>query len=365
MTAVLRLSLMTPLGDSPDQQKRMLTDGSLKIGRDETNDWSLDDGSRLISRHHCTINATGGLFIIIDSSANGLFINDAKQPLGRGNSAILSNGDTLRMGNVAISVEVAEEVLTTADPFRAVLPKLGSPDLPPAIKAEPLDAPLPAAILASMAQAPPPDWDSFGLRPLPSLGPAPDENARPVTLEDHLPSEQEALLPLRVSTLAIPEDWDDELAGAAKVPPAGAEPQPVFSAPPFGQPAFSQPAAPPPRIPDRTLRQPGAEQPAEARAGLATALALVEALARIEAEILGPSEAPLLAGPPEQALARLDEEQGDWLGLTLNSLAARVISHLKRPDSAASQAGAATAQGQDEPWPTPSPVPYIPEGDLS
>lgn len=362
MTAILRLSLMTPIGDSPDQQKRMLTSGTLKIGRDESNDWSLDDGSRRISRHHCTITATGGLFIIIDSSANGLFINDAKQPLGRGNSAILSNGDTLRMGNVAISVEVAEEMLTASDPFRAVLPKLGSPDLPPAAAPEPQDAPLPAAILASMAQAPPPDWDSFGLRALPSLGPAQGETERPVTLADHLPAEQEALLPLRVSTLPIPEDWDDELAGPSRILPAGTDPRAAASAAPLPPPPFPPAPAFPAGGP---ARQPDVAPAVNAPAANAATVALVEALARIEAEILGPDEAPLLAGPPELVLARLTSEEGDWIGLTLNSLAARVISHLKRRDPAASQAGAGTAQEQAAPWPAPSPVPFIPEGDLS
>ncbi|OYX85545.1 MAG: hypothetical protein B7Y84_15365 [Azorhizobium sp. 32-67-21] len=201
MTAVLRLSLMTPLGDSPDQQKRMLTSGSLKIGRDETNDWSLDDNSRRISRHHCTITANGGLFIIIDSSANGLFINDAKQPLGRGNSAILSNGDVLRIGNLAISVEVAEQLVTDSDPFRAVLPKLGSPSVPkPETTEDALDRPLSASVLSSMSSAPPPDWASFGLRPLPDLGRPDDAVQRPVTMEDHLPAEQEAILAPRVTS---------------------------------------------------------------------------------------------------------------------------------------------------------------------
>lgn len=356
MTAVLRLSLMTPLGDSPDQQKRMLTSGTLKIGRDESNDWNLDDGSRLISRHHCTITATGGLFVIIDSSANGLFINDAKQPLGRGNSAILSNGDTLRIGNLAISVEVAEEILTSTDPFRAVLPKLGSPDLPPALPAGPQDTPLPAAVFASMAKAPAPDWDSFGLRPLPSLNAAADDAEKPVTLADHLPAEQEALLPLRLSTQAIPEDWDADFDAAPQPLPRTPNVQPPAPLP------FAPPAPAPAPAP---AFAPAVATASPAPLANAAAVALVEALARIEAEILDPSEAPLLAGPPEQVLARLDSEEGDWIGLTLNSLAARVISRLKRPDSVASQASPVPSKEQDTYWPTPSPIPYIPEGDLS
>lgn len=385
MTAVLRLSLMTPLGDSPDQQKRMLTSGSLKIGRDETNDWSLDDNSRRISRHHCTITANGGLFIIIDSSANGLFINDAKQPLGRGNSAILSNGDVLRIGNLAISVEVAEQLVTDSDPFRAVLPKLGSPSVPKSETTEDaLDRPLSASVLSSMSSAPPPDWASFGLRPLPDLGRPDDAVQRPVTMEDHLPAEQEAILAPRVISQAIPEDWDLDLGAGAR--PAMPGP---FSAPGGGPPVSAVPLRPAPDLsassfpapglyprtmpdvvaPERTGPQSAAPEVA-ARQGnpppapSAAALALVEALARIEAEVVGPFETALLSGPPEQVLARLESEEGDWIGLTLAALAARIISRLNRPETITSQSGPTAPQDHEPPRPNTAPIPYIPEGDL-
>lgn len=385
MTAVLRLSLMTPLGDSPDQQKRMLTSGSLKIGRDETNDWSLDDNSRRISRHHCTITANGGLFIIIDSSANGLFINDAKQPLGRGNSAILSNGDVLRIGNLAISVEVAEQLVTDSDPFRAVLPKLGSPSVPkPETTEDALDRPLSASVLSSMSSAPPPDWASFGLRPLPDLGRPDDAVQRPVTMEDHLPAEQEAILAPRVISQAIPEDWDLDLAAGARpampgpfsapggVPPVSAvplRPAPDLAASAFPPPGLYPRAMPDVVAPERTAPEsagPGSAVPqvSPPPAPSAAALALVEALARIEAEVIGPFEAPLLAGPPEQVLARLESEEGDWIGLTLAALAARIISRLNRPETITSQSGATAPQDHEPPRPNIAPIPYIPEGDL-
>ena len=380
MTAVLRLSLMTPLGDSPDQQKRMLTSGTLKIGRDETNDWSLDDNSRLISRHHCTITANGGLFIIIDSSANGLFINDAKQPLGRGNSAILSNGDVLRIGNLAISVEVAEQLVTDSDPFRAVLPKLGSPAVPkPESMQDPLDRPLPASMLSSMSSSPPPDWESFGLRPLPDLGRPDDAVQRPVTLEDHLPAEQEAILAPRIVSQAIPEDWDLDLgAGLRSVTAdpfsASGGAAPLNAMPLRPAPDLSAAALPSGGLSSRPMPEAAATEPlapevavvqrSEAQGPSPAVLALVEALARIEAEVVGPSEPALLAGPPEQVLARLEGEEGDWIGLTLAALAARVISQLKRPETITSQSGAAAPKDHEPSRPNLAPFPYIPEGDL-
>ncbi|TCT02468.1 FHA domain-containing protein [Aquabacter spiritensis] len=372
MTAVLRLKLLTSIEGPPDQQSRSLTSGALKIGREEGNDWIIDDGSRLISRHHCTITASGGLFVIIDSSANGLFINDAKQPLGRGNSAILSDGDTIHLGHVSIAAQVGEQLVTEADPFRAILPRLDSPEVPmPQRAPDPFDLPVsipPGRRSAPSMNVPDPGWPNFELRPLPDLV-QPSSKAEAVTLADHIPAEQEAILPMRVVKSEIPEDWDADLMPRPPepvTPRAPRLPQPP-SIPPSS--AFDAPQAPPPpaasatpQIPDWDLDFDPAPAPPPAGAPNAVALALLEALARIEAEVVGSDESALLAGPPVEVLARIESEESEWIGLSLASLSARVIAKLKQAEV---RSGGGVPETDAAPSRFGTSLPPAPESDLS
>jgi len=50
-------------------------DGVLRIGRDDSADWTLPDRSGGISRNHCTIRFADDAFVLEDSSANGTFVN--------------------------------------------------------------------------------------------------------------------------------------------------------------------------------------------------------------------------------------------------------------------------------------------------
>ncbi len=291
MSPVLRLSLMGPSDAPPDQRGRMLTSGSLKIGRDESNDWILDDDSRLISRYHCTITSTAGVFVVIDSSANGVFINDAQQALGRGNSSILSEGDVLRIGHIGIAVSVAEAFGEVSDPFRAILPPLRN---------------------NGIDMSPQEDFDSFGLRPASgqttnspeargaasppfSLRPLPSAKAEPDW--EHVPAEQQALSPVRTVSSQIPEDWDRDII-----------PEP-FS---FAGPVPVLPSAPQPTVGPKNVT-----------------LALVEALARVERAVLGPGEPALLSGSVDDALARLESSDMEWTALALEGLALRVVARLE------------------------------------
>jgi len=82
------------------------------VGRATNNSWVLPDPERLISSKHASITYQNGQFRITDNSTNGLFINNAAQPLGRGNSAPLNSGDQLIIGDYII--EVIIEGLTPA-----------------------------------------------------------------------------------------------------------------------------------------------------------------------------------------------------------------------------------------------------------
>lgn len=89
------------------------------LGRTRTCDWVLIDASRFISGKHAVITEQNGVYQITDTSTNGIFINDAKVPLGKGNSTILKNGDILKIGEYAIKVSIngASQSAAAPGPF--------------------------------------------------------------------------------------------------------------------------------------------------------------------------------------------------------------------------------------------------------
>src|SRR4051794_34985468 len=73
------------------------------FGRSASCDWALPDSSNTLSSRHGRVDFNGRGFVITDTSTNGVYINTVDDPLGRGNSAILSDGDTLYVGNFVIT----------------------------------------------------------------------------------------------------------------------------------------------------------------------------------------------------------------------------------------------------------------------
>src|SRR5688572_26025355 len=76
------------------------------IGRSLENDWALPDGQRFLSSRHASIDFRSGSFYIVDTSTNGVYVNDSDQPVGRGNPQRLFTGDRLRIGEYEMSVEI-------------------------------------------------------------------------------------------------------------------------------------------------------------------------------------------------------------------------------------------------------------------
>lgn len=79
------------------------------IGRAVENDWVLPDPDRHISSKHAAILNKDGHYFILDTSTNGVFINDSKTRLGRGNSVRLQPNDTFRIGDFVFQVCLDEE----------------------------------------------------------------------------------------------------------------------------------------------------------------------------------------------------------------------------------------------------------------
>jgi type VI secretion system protein len=80
--------------------------GGGSIGRAHDNDWVLPDPQRYLSAHHARVRFRDGVFHLLDTSTNGVFINDRSAALGRRASYALRDGDSLRLGEYRIGVSI-------------------------------------------------------------------------------------------------------------------------------------------------------------------------------------------------------------------------------------------------------------------
>ncbi len=92
------------------------------IGRSADNDWSLPDARRYLSAHHARIYCRDGHYYLEDISTNGVYVNDAAEPLAKqGLDAYrLRDGDVLRLGEYQIGVSLEEP--HTGDSSAGLLP---------------------------------------------------------------------------------------------------------------------------------------------------------------------------------------------------------------------------------------------------
>jgi type VI secretion system protein len=114
-------------GLSGPSQTKLLTSGTLSIGRGPGNDWVLPDPDRHLSKTHCVISIENGRPVLTDLSTNGVHINGARQATARDSRTVLTDGDDFRLGDYTISVSEVEDARpaayggggTVADPFGA------------------------------------------------------------------------------------------------------------------------------------------------------------------------------------------------------------------------------------------------------
>jgi type VI secretion system protein len=79
------------------------------IGRAHDNDWVLPDPQRYLSAHHARVQFRDGNYYLLDTSTNGVYINDGSAPLGRRNAYALRDGDRLRLGDYQLTVSIDTE----------------------------------------------------------------------------------------------------------------------------------------------------------------------------------------------------------------------------------------------------------------
>ncbi|PWC37543.1 FHA domain-containing protein [Azospirillum sp. TSO35-2] len=337
----LRLTLIQCPPAQGGDISRDLGTGRLVIGRGPDCDWVLNDPERLLSKAHCLVEFKGGVYVVIDSSTNGVFLNDNQAPIGRGNSAVIGDGDRLRLGGFVMRAGFAAEDAPPAnDPFLAVLRGSGPPAADPGFGGPAGDDPfaLPAFQRGSMPVMPIPDDDDLFGEPAAggSRGFAGWERTAAGGSDtggggaDWPDSTQTDFVPSGLGTMrvgldgaggGIPDDWLDEPVAAAPpadAPPlAAAPPAPPALAPdwddePLVPPAFAARAAPPSAAPLAPSGDPGGD-PALTRALVDVVLTMVRRQAALEALLgLDPDDTlaqgdSLLrrATDPDDALARL------------------------------------------------------------
>jgi len=85
------------------------------IGRNGDNDWILPDPKNYVSGRHALIDFQAGAYYLIDTSRNGVYVNSADEPVGRGHPQRLFDGDRLRIGEYDLLIELTEDDLDLMD----------------------------------------------------------------------------------------------------------------------------------------------------------------------------------------------------------------------------------------------------------
>jgi type VI secretion system FHA domain protein len=224
----------------------MFTEGGT-IGRTRTCDWVLIDASRFISGKHAVISSQNGGYQITDTSTNGVFINDSKVPLGKGNSAILNNGDTLKIGEYIIKVAIGQQ------PAEPAQPASGAQIQPPPDILGDMEGlgegPIDPLELFKQPKKPQPPSKPVQPRPAEKQGFIPQPEKPPEISS----SEQDHAAPVHnhfVPPNIIPDDWLEE----EKKPPKNKAPSRSDLKPP--PPTEEQPRFVPPKPSEDAIKKP-------------------------------------------------------------------------------------------------------------
>ena len=114
MTASLTLNITSHQKDAmgADASKSFDVSGGT-IGRSSNNDWILPDPDRFMSSQHARIDFQNNEFMVTDLSTNGVFINNAEDALGKGNTTSLNQVHTLTVGKFTIKIDIRAAEMTS------------------------------------------------------------------------------------------------------------------------------------------------------------------------------------------------------------------------------------------------------------
>ena len=108
-----------------DDAIREFSEDGGSIGRSLENDWILPDPDKYISGCHAVIDHRGGIYYLADLSTNGVYVNDEKEPIGKGNPRRLFNGDRLRMGDFefVVTIDHGESIVMPLEGEQTAVPE--------------------------------------------------------------------------------------------------------------------------------------------------------------------------------------------------------------------------------------------------
>ena len=89
--------------------ERLYYGGQMIVGRGDTADWRIDDPDMLVSRKHFVISDDTGTPSVTDASTGGLYIDEASEPLGAGNTVELKHGMRLSFGEFVLRIDLEDE----------------------------------------------------------------------------------------------------------------------------------------------------------------------------------------------------------------------------------------------------------------
>jgi len=265
--------------DNVAPERREVRGGDFSIGRGKDNQWVVADPDRHLSKKHCQFIYGVGEWELQDLSTNGTFLNQASDPIGKGASQKLRNGDRVKFGLYEIEVIIDEEEQPRErDNFLAYEQGGGAAVHDPLSSRSEVrpyqDARLPNS--TSMLDAPnspilPADFDPLAPNPEPFTGP---------TDSDHVPALQSAFRPPGPVAI-IPDDWDVDLPSASSRPQPARPPQ--AERPP-------EDAASAPAKSERRPPAPTAAPPADAPSDAAMVEAFLRGVALSDATLPDPEK---------------------------------------------------------------------------
>ncbi len=269
-------------------EQRVLDKGTLTLGRGAENDWVLADVERTLSKQHCRIDRSADGFVITDQSTNGVFVGDDLQPVGRGRSRILADGDVVTLGPVRLLVLIGPDqaqdadapapALTAAFPFTGVAQSPGSPLVPPS--GEPWLEAIPGGEFGPDRHVRPQGWE-IPIDPADYAASGVQASAHPLDTppaafsqaSEHAPA-LDTVMRLPGAQSVLPTDWNDAdpLADAtlapspldallAARPGGGARPLDLDAPASAPDPVAPKPAPDALHIPDEELLAPRAAAP--------------------------------------------------------------------------------------------------------
>lgn len=210
-----------------DRSTHIFGEAGGTLGRSASCDWILPDERNTLSARHARISHNGRGFLITDTSTNGVYLNAVDAPLGRDQSAPLSNGDTIYLADYIISVAILRE-----EPAPAPMPvPVPAAAIPPAHVAPPPVAPLPMQPVPVAAPAIP-----MGLElsaPAPASIPA---------MAQHQPTQLPGLIPDDFDFSDLAPARPQAVRATAMPVPVAPPPAPVMAMPPV-EPVVPQPAS--------------------------------------------------------------------------------------------------------------------------